>query len=151
MKLFKTKINANHARQRTIKSFHHFPLLITSTPRCAFTNSTTWARSRFRATKPLFPCFPNNISGFTTNLVEESHVLFMICKLPFTKPNRMLTILWFPLVPSTLNDVKQKSVLVHMFISTLNFLSFFIRMMQTSSETETPWSTLRLVMYPLRN
>lgn len=45
----------------------------TSTPRRDLTKSATWATSKFKATKPLFPRFPNSISGFTTSFVDESH------------------------------------------------------------------------------
>lgn len=45
----------------------------TSLPRRSLTKMATWAKSRFKATKPLFPRFPNNMSGFTTSLDEESH------------------------------------------------------------------------------
>lgn len=44
----------------------------TSLPRRSFTKTATWAKSRFKATRPLFPRLPNNMSGFTTNFSEES-------------------------------------------------------------------------------
>lgn len=48
----------------------------TSFPRRSFTNETTCAKSKFKATKPLLPRFPNNMSGFTTNLEDESQGSF---------------------------------------------------------------------------
>lgn len=50
--------------------------LNTSLPRRSFTKVATWAKSRFKATKPLFPRFPNNMSGFTTSLEDESQDSF---------------------------------------------------------------------------
>lgn len=47
---------------------------ITSTPSRSLTNWATCATSKLRATRPLFPRFPKSISGFTTSLVEDSHV-----------------------------------------------------------------------------
>ncbi|WVZ13196.1 hypothetical protein V8G54_017726 [Vigna mungo] len=52
------------------------PPISTSFPRRSFTNETTCAKSKFKATKPLLPRFPNNMSGFTTNLEDESQGSF---------------------------------------------------------------------------
>lgn len=48
----------------------------TSLPRRSLIKMATCAKSRFKATKPLFPRFPNSMSGFTTSLDEESHGSF---------------------------------------------------------------------------
>lgn len=49
---------------------YHWP---TSTPRRCLTKCETSAISKFRATRPLLPRFPNSISGLTTSFVDESH------------------------------------------------------------------------------
>ena len=48
----------------------------TSLPRRSFTKESTSAKSRFKATKPLLPRFPNNMSGFTTNFEDKSQGSF---------------------------------------------------------------------------
>ena len=48
----------------------------TSLPRRSFTKEATSAKSKFKATKPLLPRFPNSMSGFTTNFEDKSHGSF---------------------------------------------------------------------------
>jgi len=48
----------------------------TSLPRSSFTKEATSAKSKFKATKPLLPRFPNSMSGFTTNFEDKSQGSF---------------------------------------------------------------------------
>lgn len=76
-KIAKTNIK-QYSKIQPLCSITQLQRSFTSEPRRALTNSATSARSSFRATKPLFPRFPNSISGFTTSFVEESHASWLV-------------------------------------------------------------------------
>lgn len=66
-------------------------MYMTSTPRRSLTKWATCPTSKFKATRPLFPRFPKSMSGFTTSLVEDSHVSL------FTRSVRSVDwVTWYP-------------------------------------------------------